>query len=166
MHLAGESDGGDGFGCEARSPEGFANRQCGGAPPVARILLRPAGLRTGEVGVLFRARRKNRAVFVEEDGAGSAGSDVDAEDGDTASFLSPTCTRRARDAVSDTRLVRERISSRNQAKAALSGCVNVHGGHLRPVGWACQRGAEGNIRVTARLTSRTDEHRMRAPKLY
>jgi hypothetical protein len=116
VHLAGESDGGDGFGCEARGLEGFANRQCDGAPPVARILLRPAGLRTGEVGVLFRARRQDRAVFVEEDGAGSAGSDVDAEDGDTASFLSQSRARLAQDTVSDTRLVRERISSRNQAK--------------------------------------------------
>jgi hypothetical protein len=127
VHLAGESDGGDGFGGEARGLEGFANRQCGGAPPVARILLRPAGRGTGEVGVLFRARRKDRAVFFEEDGAGSAGSDVDAEDGDTASFLSQSCARVARDAVSDSRLVRERISSRKQAKPALSGCVNVHG---------------------------------------
>ena len=164
--MARESDGGDGFGCEARGLEGFANRQCGGAPPVARILLRPAGLRTGEVGVLFRARRKDRAVFVEDDGTGSAGSDVDAEDGNTASFLSQSCARLARDAVSDTRLVRERIRSRNQSKAALSGCVNVHGGHLRPVGWACQRGAEENVRVTARLTSRRAEHRMRTPKVY
>jgi hypothetical protein len=88
-------------------------------------------------------------VFVEDDGAGSAGSDVDAEDGDTASFLSQSCARLVLDAVSDTRLVRERISSRNQAKAALSGCVNVHGGHLKPLGWACQRGAEENVRVTA-----------------
>ena len=105
-------------------------------------------------------------MFVEEDGAGSAGSDVDAEDGDTASYLSQSRARLARDTVSDTRLVRERNSLRNQAKPALSGCVNVHGGHLRPGGWACQRGAEENIRVAARLTSHTDEHRMRAPKVY
>jgi hypothetical protein len=93
VHLAGESDGGDGFGCEAGGLESFANRQCGGAPPVARILLRPAGFGTGEVGVLFRARRKDCAVFVEKDGAGSAGSDVDAEDGDTVSFLGPSCAQ-------------------------------------------------------------------------
>ncbi|MGB2671417.1 MAG: hypothetical protein WAO11_11925, partial [Candidatus Acidiferrum sp.] len=55
VHLAGKADGGDGFGFESGELECFANCDGGGAPPVARILLRPAGLRAGEVGVLFRA---------------------------------------------------------------------------------------------------------------
>jgi hypothetical protein len=101
-------------------------------------------LRTGEVGVLFRARRKDRAVFVEEDGAGSAGSDVDAEDGDTASLFTKTCARLARDATSDTRLLRRELVREPVKSGAPMGSVNVHGGHLRPVGWACQRGAEQN----------------------
>jgi hypothetical protein len=50
-------------------------------------------LRAGEIGVFFRARGKDCAVFVEDDGAGSAGSDVDAENWNAASFLSKTCTR-------------------------------------------------------------------------
>jgi len=55
VHLAGKADGGDGFGFEAGGLERFANGEGGGAPPVARVLLRPAGLRAGKVGVLFRA---------------------------------------------------------------------------------------------------------------
>jgi hypothetical protein len=85
VHLAGETDGGDGFGREARGPDGFANRQCGGAPPVARILLRPPRLRAVEIGVFFRARGEDCAEFIKDDGAGSAGSDVDAEDWNAAS---------------------------------------------------------------------------------
>jgi hypothetical protein len=73
--------------------ERFANRERGGAPPVARVLLGPTGLRTGEVGVFFRARGEDGAVFIKDDGAGPAGADVDAEDWNTASFYSETCAR-------------------------------------------------------------------------
>jgi len=86
VHLARKSDGGDGFGCETRGRERFANRERGSAPPVARVLLGPAWLRTGEVGVLFCARSEDTAVLVENDGARSTGADVNAEDGNTASF--------------------------------------------------------------------------------
>jgi hypothetical protein len=90
VHLAGESDGHDRFGCKAGGLERFANRECGGAPPVARVLFRPAGLRAGEIGVIFRARGEDCAEFIEDDGARSAGSNVDAKDWNTASFLSNT----------------------------------------------------------------------------
>jgi hypothetical protein len=86
VHLAGKADGCDGIGVEAGGLERFADSERRGAPPVAGILLGPAGLRTGEVGVLFCARSEDRAVFVEDDGAGSACSDVDAEDWNTASL--------------------------------------------------------------------------------
>lgn len=79
MHLTGKSDGGDGFRSEAGGLERFANGNCGGAPPVARVLFRPAGLWTGKVGVLFRARCNDCAAFVEYDGASAAGSNVNAE---------------------------------------------------------------------------------------
>jgi hypothetical protein len=65
----------------------FANRESRGAPPVARVLLGPSGLRAGEVGVLFRARGENYAVLVEDYSAGSACAYVDTENWDTASFL-------------------------------------------------------------------------------
>jgi hypothetical protein len=55
VHLAGKADGGDGFGRQTRNLQRFANCDGGGAPPVARILLGPAGLGAGKVGVLFRA---------------------------------------------------------------------------------------------------------------
>jgi hypothetical protein len=86
VHLARKADGGDGVSCEARSLKRFTNRESGGAPPVTRILLGPAGLGAGEVGVLFRARGKDRAAIVEDDGAGSARSNVDAEDWNNASL--------------------------------------------------------------------------------
>jgi hypothetical protein len=86
VHLAGETDGGDGFGGEAGRLECFANRECRGAPPVAGILFSPAWLRTGEICVLFGARGEDRAAPVEDNGAGSAGAYVDAEDRNNASF--------------------------------------------------------------------------------
>jgi hypothetical protein len=86
MHLAGETDGGDGIGGEAGGVKRFANREGRGAPPVAGILFCPAWLRAGELSVLFGARGEDRASPVEDNGAGSAGADVDAEDRNTASF--------------------------------------------------------------------------------
>jgi len=97
VHLAGKADGGDGIRCEARDLQCFANGERCRPPPVARVLLRPAGLRAGEIGVLSGARGEDRAVFVEDDGAGSAGSDVDAEDWNTPSYLRETHANLARD---------------------------------------------------------------------
>ena len=78
MHLAGKSDGGDGFGGEGRELERFANGKSCGAPPVTRILFRPTRLRTRKIRVLFCARSEDGAVVIEDDGAGSTGSDIDA----------------------------------------------------------------------------------------
>lgn len=140
----------------------FANRESRGAPPVAWVLLGPAGLRAGEVGVLFRARGEDCAVLVEDYGAGSACAYVDTEDRNTASFLQKTCPkscfRHPHDEV--------RIISRNPAKkAAQLGSVNVHGAHLRPGAWACQRASRKDAGPATRLTSYGTEHTMPAPKL-
>lgn len=86
MHLAGETDGGDGIGGESGGMKRFAHRDGGSAPPVERILFCPAWLRAGELSVLFGARGEDRATSVEYNRAGSAGADVDAEDRNTASF--------------------------------------------------------------------------------
>lgn len=93
VHLAGKTYGGDGFASETRDLQRFADSESGGAPPVAGILLGPAGHWAGEVGVLFRARGEHCTVFIENESARSAGSDVDAEDWNTASFLRETCRR-------------------------------------------------------------------------
>ncbi len=82
VHLAGKTDGGDGFGGEAGSLERFADGERGCAPPVARILFGPAWLRACKNGVLFRAGGENGAVVVEDDGAGTACSNINAEDCD------------------------------------------------------------------------------------
>ncbi len=86
VHLAGETYGGDGIGGESGRLERFANRERRGTPPVAGILFCPAGLRTGEIGVLFGARGEDRAALVEDNRAGSTGADVDAKGRDNASF--------------------------------------------------------------------------------
>lgn len=86
MHLAGETDGCDGIGGESGRLERFANCERRGAPPVAGILFCPAWLRAGELSVLFGSRGEDRAASVEDNGAGSAGADVDAEDRNIASF--------------------------------------------------------------------------------
>ena len=140
----------------------FANRERRGAPPVAWVLLGPAGLRAGEVGVLFRARGEDCAVLVEDYGAGSACADVDTEDRNTASFLQKTCPNSCFRHPHD----EERIISRNQAKRAEQlGSVNVHGAHLRPGAWACQRANRKDGDPATRLTSHSTEHTMPAPKL-
>jgi hypothetical protein len=87
VHLAGKTDGRDVFGDETRSLQSFVNRESRGAPPVARVLLGPAGLRAGEIGVFLRAGGEDCAVFVEDYGASAACAYVDPEDWNTASFL-------------------------------------------------------------------------------
>ena len=144
----------------------FANRESRGAPPVTWVLLGPAGLRAGEVGVLFRARGEDCAVLVEDYGAGTACAYVDTEDRNTASFLQKTCPNSCFRHPHD----EGRIISRNQEKRAEQlGSVNVHGAHLRPGAWACQRGGGRGGRKdagpAARLTSHSTEHTMPAPKL-
>jgi hypothetical protein len=139
----------------------FANRESRGAPPVAWVLLGPAGLRAGEVGVLFRARGEDCAVLVEDCGAGSACADVDTEDWNIASCLQNTCAKSCFRHPHD----EGRIISRNQVKkAALLSSVNVHGAHLRPGAWACQRAGRKDAGTATRLTSHSTEHTMPAPK--
>ena len=55
VHLPGKPHGGDGIGGKPRRLKRFANGECRGSPPVARILFSPSRLRAGKVGVLFRA---------------------------------------------------------------------------------------------------------------
>jgi hypothetical protein len=78
VHLAGESHGCDGIAVKAGGLKSFAHGESGGPPPIARVLLGPAGLWTRKVGVLFGPRGEDGAVVVEDDGAGSAGADINA----------------------------------------------------------------------------------------
>jgi hypothetical protein len=138
VHLAGKTNGSDGFAGEARNLKRFANCEGGRAPPIARVLLRPAGLGAAEVGVFFHARGEDGAVLVEDDGAGSASSDVDAESWDTASFLRRTY---AKFLVRMPFGERKRTRESRQRRCAIrfrerSRC------HLRLGALPCQRGAE------------------------
>jgi hypothetical protein len=76
--LAGKPDAGDGVASEPGGGEGFADGERRGAPPVARILLGPARLRTGKIGVLFGSGGEDGALVVKDNGASSASSDIDA----------------------------------------------------------------------------------------
>lgn len=78
VHLAGKSDAGDGVASEPGGCDGFADGKSGGAPPVAWVLLGPARLWTGKVGVLFGAGGEDGAAVVEDNGASSAGSNINA----------------------------------------------------------------------------------------
>jgi hypothetical protein len=165
MHLARKANGGDGFGRQTRTLNSLANRNRCGAPPVTRVLLRPSRLRTGEIRVLFRARGENRAVFVQNDGAGSARSDIDTKDGNTASFRRTTYARCPPEREFRRRFGEESTNTRVPRKAALLCSVNVHGGHLRPAVRACQRSEQEIVSsLAARLTSRGLEHTMPASK--
>ncbi len=81
VHLAGEADGFDldavaGGGCGFEGAEdGFLR----GAPPVFGVLLGPADVRGGDGGVVGGVGGEDLACAVDEDGAGAAGADVDAE---------------------------------------------------------------------------------------
>src|SRR5262249_41591734 len=84
-HLAGKAHSRDGVTGKFCGLQRFANGEACGTPPVARILLSPAGFGTREVGVFFDARAKYCAVFIQNDGAGAAGANVNAEDRNEAS---------------------------------------------------------------------------------
>jgi len=90
MHLARKSDGGDRVRRESRRLKRFANSQRGGAPPVSRVLFRPARLRTGEIGMRLRAGGQDCSPVIEDDRARSAGADVNTENENTASFYRRT----------------------------------------------------------------------------
>ena len=111
--------------------------------------------------MLFRARSEDAAVLVENDGARSTGADVNAEDWNAASFLSHTRARRR----SLHTFVERRITFGSKLnKVMLLRLVNVHSGHLRPLEWACQRGAHEGVGIDVRLTSGGAEHTMPSPK--
>jgi len=74
--LSRETDTSNCIAGEASGLQSFANGKSGGAPPIARILLGPAGLRAGKVSVFFSSRSEDRAMAVENDGARAAGADV------------------------------------------------------------------------------------------
>jgi hypothetical protein len=89
MHLSGKSDAGDlivaGFGRSESAPDG----QRAGSPPVARVLLRPPGLRRCEGSMLFRGGGDHASLLVDEESASAAGADIDAEKLDNS--LLPAC---------------------------------------------------------------------------
>ncbi len=81
VHLAGEGEGFDGLGVAGVESglEGAADGDLGGAPPVFGVLLGPADVLGVDGGVVGGVRGEDASRAVDEEGAGSAGADVDSE---------------------------------------------------------------------------------------
>ena len=86
VHLAGEADAGDVIWAQIGGMKSLADSRAAGSPPVARILLGPAGARTAEGLVVVGAGSDDFAGGVHDERAGAAGTNVDAEISDVASF--------------------------------------------------------------------------------
>ena len=77
MHLTGKSNTGNFFCSSAAAREGAPHSRRRGAPPIQRILFCPSQLGAGERNVIFGARRYNPAVFVDDERAGAARTNID-----------------------------------------------------------------------------------------
>jgi hypothetical protein len=80
MHLAGKADAGNLVFTSFHPGESATHGQAAGSPPIARILFRPTWLGRSEGGVLFGARGDYPALFIHEESAGSASTDIDPEE--------------------------------------------------------------------------------------
>jgi hypothetical protein len=78
VHLAGETHAHDAIGGDAALRQDGGHGLSTGAPPIVGILLRPAGLRRMERGVIGRRRSQPPAVVVDEQRARTARTDVEA----------------------------------------------------------------------------------------
>jgi hypothetical protein len=77
VHLAGEA-----HACNVRARqstlcERSANCQAGGAPPIIGVLLSPADLGRGEMGVFLRCRGNDSTLFIKDQGPRSTSADID-----------------------------------------------------------------------------------------
>ena len=77
MHLAGEADASDLVPAQISLRQRFANGDARSAPPISGMLFRPADFRRGERLVFFGSGGDDAAVFVDDQRACAAGSDVD-----------------------------------------------------------------------------------------
>ena len=87
VHLAGESNAGNFVGSSSASGEGALYSQHRGSPPIPRILFCPSHLRAGERNVLLGAGRDNPAVFIDDECAGAARTNIDPKKSDGPSRL-------------------------------------------------------------------------------
>jgi hypothetical protein len=85
MHLAREADAGDVLAREVIARERFANCCASSAPPVFRMLLRPANLRRCKGLVVFGRGRYQATSLINYDGPRAASADINSEDVNKAS---------------------------------------------------------------------------------
>jgi len=79
VHLPGKANAGNLLGAEIRGGNGFANRDAGRAPPIFRLLLCPSDLRRSEGLMFFRGGGDDAALAIDDEGAGSSGTNVDSK---------------------------------------------------------------------------------------
>jgi len=87
VHLSREPDAGNVIGPQIGGLKRLADRQSASAPPVARILLGPAGPWADERIVFFRSGSDDLSGLVNDESPRAAGADVDAEIRDAASSM-------------------------------------------------------------------------------
>jgi hypothetical protein len=80
VHLAGISDATDVCGVQIGFGERRPNRDSGGAPPIFRLLLRPANLRRSKRDVFFGGGGNDPAALIYDERARAASANVNAED--------------------------------------------------------------------------------------
>jgi hypothetical protein len=86
VHLAGESNAGNFVGSSPAGGEGAPHSQRTGSPPIPRILLCPSQLQASERNVLLGAGRDNAAVFIDDECAGAARTNIDPKKVDSPSW--------------------------------------------------------------------------------
>lgn len=87
VHLPGKSNAGNFVGSSpaARESAPYSQRSC--SPPIPRILFCPSQLRARERNVLLGAGRDNKAVFIDDERASAARTNIDPKKSDGPSRL-------------------------------------------------------------------------------
>jgi hypothetical protein len=80
VHLAGEADAGDIFAAQFGRSQRLANSDAASSPPIVGMLLGPANRGRRKRRMLLGSRRGDRALFVKQQGACSAGANVNAQE--------------------------------------------------------------------------------------
>jgi hypothetical protein len=76
VHLPRETDAGNFFSAQVGTRDGFADSYARSSPPIFRLLLSPTDLRRSKWLMLFRSGGDDTAMAVNDEGAGSSGTNV------------------------------------------------------------------------------------------
>jgi hypothetical protein len=93
VHLSGESDTLDRRCAGAVIFHGPAYCVAAGPPPVPRVLFRPTELRRLKCLVVGGSRREHSSALIDNQSAGTAGADINAEEGNGFSWVGSAMLR-------------------------------------------------------------------------